>query len=158
MASKRASRLAAGGAVAAAFFTFLVGWEGLRLTPYFDVVGVKTWCAGETQGTPKARYTLEECRDITVKAAERYAKPVEDCITRPMPDTVFIAFVSLAYNIGHTGFCRSNVAFLYNKGLHKQACDAMLAYNKGGRPKREIKGLTNRRHAERKLCLQGANL
>jgi lysozyme len=157
MKIRKPSRLAAGGAVAAAAVSFVVAWEGMKLAPYRDVVGVLTVCAGETQGViPGKRYTLEECRAMTLRGLERYAAPVEACITRPMPDTTFVAFVSLAYNIGHAGFCKSSVARLYNEGRKTEACEAMMRFNRAGGV--VWRGLTNRRAAERKLCLQGANL
>lgn len=158
MTTKRASRLKKGGAVAGVMVSTIVAFEGMKLVPYRDVVNVLTVCAGETEGViPGKRYTPQECREITLKGLERYAEPVEACITRrPFPDTTFVAFTSLAYNIGHAGFCKSSVARLYNEGRTRDACDAMLRFNRAGGV--EWRGLTKRREAERKLCLQGADL
>ena len=158
MKIRKPSRLAAGGAVATVMVSTIVAFEGMRLVPYRDVVKVLTVCAGETEGViPGKRYTLQECREITLKGLERYAAPVEACITRrPFPDTTFVAFVSLAYNIGHGGFCKSSVARLYNEGRTREACEAMMRFNRAGGV--VWKGLTTRRAAERKLCLQGADL
>jgi lysozyme len=158
MPTNRKSRLAAGGAVAGAMFSTIVAFEGMKLVPYKDVVNVWTVCAGETHGVvPGRRYTMDECKRMTLDGLERYAAPVEACIThRPFPDTTFVAFTSLAYNIGHAGFCKSSVARLYNEGRTQEACDAMMRFNRAGGV--VWSGLTKRRAAERKLCLQGADL
>lgn len=158
MKIKKPSRLVAGGAVAGVMFSTIVAFEGMRTIPYLDVVNVLTVCAGETQGViPGKRYTIAECREITLRGLERYAAPVEACITRrPFPDTTFVAFTSLAYNIGHAGFCKSSVARLYNEGRTREACEAMMRFNRAGGV--VWNGLTKRRAAERKLCLQGADL
>lgn len=151
------SRLKKGGAVAGAAISFIVGWEGMKLVPYKDVVGVWTVCAGWTHNVDRARkYTAEECRRLTIEGGERYALAVERCVTRRMPDSVFIAFFSLAYNIGEGGFCKSSVARLWNAGRARESCDFMLRYNRAGGI--VWRGLTNRRTAERGLCLQMKDL
>lgn len=157
MKIKRPSRLAAGGAVVAATVAFVGGWEGLQTTAYRDVVGVWTVCYGETEGVKKGdRYSVEQCRAMLVRRLEDYAGPVERCITRPMPDTTFIAFTSLAYNIGTGGFCGSSVARLYNEGRPREACEAMMRFNRAGGV--VWRGLTNRRTQERALCLKAEDV
>ena len=151
------SRLKRNVAVGAAAVAFIGAFEGLRTTAYRDVVSIPTICYGETQGVKMGdRYTVEQCKAMFRERLEDYAKPVERCIRRPMPDTTYIAFVSLSYNIGSGGFCNSSVAKLYNAGRTREACDYMLNYNKAKR--RVFPGLERRRQAERKLCLQGADL
>lgn len=151
------SRLKTKVAVGAAAVAMIGAFEGLRTTAYRDVANIPTICFGETEGVRMGdRYTVEQCKAMFVRRLEDYALPVEACIKRPMPDTTYIAFVSLAYNIGTGGFCKSSVARLYNQGRTKEACDFMLNYN---RAKRKVfPGLERRRQAERKLCLQGADL
>lgn len=160
MTNKRASRLKKGGAVAAATVAVVGAFEGLRLVAYPDpATRGPPWtvCYGETKGVrPGDRHTIEECKEMLVKSLETYALGVEACVKRPMPDTTYVAFVSLAYNIGTGGFCRSSVVRLYNAGDHKGACDAMLRFNRAAGV--VFPGLTRRREAERKLCLQGADL
>ena len=64
-----------------------------------------------------------------------------------------------AYNVGSGAFNRSHFLKLLNEGKHVQACRGMLAYDHT-RTKGRVRGLTNRREAEDKLCetidLQGA--
>ncbi len=156
-APKKQSRLKQKAAVATASVLLIGGFEGLRQTAYRDVVGVPTVCYGETQGVQMGdRYTVEECKQMLVKSLEKYALAVERCITRPMRDTVYIAFTSFTYNLGEGAFCSSSVVRLYNAGKTREACDFMLKYN---RAKQVVfPGLSRRRQAERKLCLQEADL
>jgi lysozyme len=75
------------------------------------------------------------------------------CLKKPITDNMHVAFLSATYNIGISGFCKSSMARLVNDGKPRQACDALLAWNKAGG--KVVKGLDNRRKAERSLCLQG---
>lgn len=63
------------GAAAAGAILLSLGvikpFEGRELTPYYDIVGVLTWCDGETKGTPKPRYTNGECDSILAKSTQR---------------------------------------------------------------------------------------
>lgn len=129
-------------------------YEGLRTKAYHDIIGVPTVCYGETKGVHMGDvYTKEKCASMFVERLDEFAARVEKCVEKPMSDKTEVAFVSLAYNIGWGGFCRSHVVRLYNDGQLREACDAMLAFNRaGGRP---VTALTHRRQAERKLCLEG---
>jgi lysozyme len=76
------------------------------------------------------------------------------CLTRPLPDPVHGAFLSLTYNIGVGAFCKSSVARAANENNLKLACANIKKFNMGGG--RVIYGLTKRRADEFKLCMQGA--
>ena len=69
------------------------------------------------------------------------------------PAARLVAHVSLAYNIGVGGYCRSTVARRQNAGDVGGACDAFLMWNRAGGV--TWPGLTRRREAERKLCREG---
>ncbi len=155
MAGSRLKRSAA----AAALCTGLVGgFEGLRTTAYPDpATGREPWtvCYGETEGVKRGdTYTVAQCRDMLAKSLEGYALKLEACVTRPMGDETYAAFLSLSYNIGSGGFCKSSVARLWNAGDTRAACDAMLKFNRAAGV--VFPGLTRRRTQERALCLKGA--
>lgn len=128
-------------------------WEGRSLVPYRDIVGVLTWCDGETKGKPKAIYTDAECDLITEREVARYEVDIRPCLPADLPPKTRAAFISAAYNIGAGAFCRSSMARLAKAGNLRAACDALLRWNRAGG--REVRGLTNRRTAERRLCLEG---
>ena len=137
--------------------TTITGFEGMRTTAYRDVVGIPTACIGETKGIRMGmRFTVPECQAMLEKRlGEDYAPAIERCITKPMGDDFYVAALSLSYNIGTGGFCKSSVVRHYNAGDRRAACNAFLLYDKGGKPPRVISGLVTRRKAERALCLKG---
>lgn len=147
-----ASRLARGGAVVAACVAFVTGFEGVRTVAYRDVVGVWTICVGETQGVHAGdRKSLAECKALLVRRLEDYAGPIERCLPG-LNDNQFIAFTSLAYNIGAARACSSSAANLMRSGNPAAACRAFMSWNKAGGV--VWPGLTRRRAAERDLCLK----
>lgn len=147
------SRLKKGGAVAALCCTFVMGFEGVRENAYQDVVGVWTVCAGETQGVKRGdRYSMAECKFMLQKRLDDYATPIESCLPG-LPDARFIAFTSLAYNIGAQRTCQSTAAKLVRLGQVPAGCQAFMQWNKAGGV--VFTGLTRRRAAERDLCLKG---
>lgn len=148
------SRLKKGGAVAAACAAFVMAFEGVRENAYQDVVGVWTVCAGETQGVKAGdRYTMAQCKQMLQTRLEDYAQPIESCLPN-LPDARFIAFTSLAYNIGAQRACQSTAAKLTRLGKFAAGCQAFMQWNKAGGV--VFKGLTRRRAAERDLCLKGS--
>ncbi len=132
------------------------GGEGLKLYSYRDVIGVWTACYGETRGIkPGMRFSKAQCDTMLIDGLEDFEAGMRACLTRPdaIPEEPYVAFLSLAYNVGTGTFCRSSVAKKANAGDLRGACDALMLYvNAGGR---RIQGLVNRRTAERKLCLEG---
>jgi len=152
-----AGTLGSGAAIAlAAALSLIQPWEGKRNDPYRDIVGVLTVCYGETQGAMR-HYSDAECSaKLTQRVEADYAAPILRCVpgfaNRPYP---FAAGISLSYNIGTAAFCRSSSARLFNAGKWALGCDALLLWNKAGG--KVVRGLVNRREAERKLCMKGAS-
>ena len=139
---------------------FLIGHEALVTEPYIDMVGKKTWCVGETVGEAKESYTVQECLDLLYSRIEDYEAPLKKCIVdwAHLPPKTQASLISWAYNVGTSNACSSNaVTGKFNKGKWKEACEGLMLWNKGGRPLKEIKGLTNRRTDERKMCLEQLN-
>jgi len=131
-------------------------WEGRRLDPYQDIVGVWTVCYGETRGIERRRHSPAECSEMLYRAKfEDFGPAVINC-TPGIADRppVLLASISLAYNIGTSAYCRSTVARRFNAGDFKGGCDGFLAWRFAGG--REVRGLLNRRRDERRICLEGA--
>jgi lysozyme len=141
--------------VAGALAVGVIGqYEGTRYVPYYDSVHVLTVCQGETKDVRKDHvYTKAECDAMFGGRLDEFATHVEACAHGDMPKKTEVAFVSLAYNIGWAGFCKSSVVRHWNSGDHGGACNAMMNFNRAGG--RELPGLTRRRNSERTLCLQG---
>lgn len=137
------------------------GFEGLRLAAYRDVIGVWTACYGETKGIKKGmKFSKADCDDMLVDALIRHEEGMRTCIGEAaadrIPDKSYVAFLSLTYNIGVGGFCKSSIAKKLRAGDIKAACMTLPSFNKAGG--RVIKGLVSRRAAEMKLCMQGIGL
>ena len=87
-----------------------------------------------------------------------YADGVKKCVTAPLYQHEYEAYVSLAYNIGVAGFCRKalpgkppNLIDLINAGEYAEACKRIEAFKYG--PGRKIlPGLVKRRAEERAIC------
>ena len=147
------NRTRATGALAAALIVatpFIAAKEGKRNNPYRDTVGVLTVCYGETR-VPMRRYTDAECLAMFNKAlGEDFGPAVLKC-TPGIADRprVLASAISLAYNIGVTGYCRSTAAKRFNAGDIKGGCQAYMMWLK--QPE-----LAGRRRKERDLCLSGA--
>ena len=142
-----------GVSAAAAMIATVAAWEGKSNVPYRDVVGALTVCYGETQ-MPMRRYSDAECKAMLSDRLADYAGPVlERNPELRGHDSQLVAASSLAYNIGVANYRRSSVARLFSAGRWKEACDAFLKWNRAGG--RVVKGLDNRRRAERAICLKG---
>jgi len=142
------------GAPAAALLIGTVSqWEGKRNDPYRDIVGVMTVCYGETR-VQMRRYTDAECEDMLAEGLTDFAGPVlaRNPELRGHPNQ-WSAATSLAYNIGVPAYQRSTVARRFSEGRWREACDAILLWNRAGG--RVVKGLDSRRRAERELCRKG---
>lgn len=149
----------------AAGLTYIGTKEGVSYTPYLDGGGVTTWCYGQTVGIPKDRYTINDCDKDLVRMYTEYHKAIELYVPRSAPESVHIAFTSLAINTGKTGWINPRFTVPLAKGEWKAACDAIEAPWKGkhgvsrgykatinGYPS---KGLENRRRDDAAYCRGG---
>lgn len=151
-----ASRLGKGSALAAAAIALIGAWEGLRLVAYRDVVGIPTVCYGETHGVKMGdRYTKEQCDEMFLVSIQKHEAGMRACLKSPdeIPESVYVSMVSLTYNVGVGGFCRSSLRILLDQKRYAEACHAATAFNRAGG--RVIQGLVNRREDERRRCLKG---
>lgn len=130
-------------------------WEGREHVPYKDIVGIWTVCDGDTKNViPGQAQTDAQCDARLEQQLIAHAKPVMQCVPglKDRPNQL-AASVSLAYNIGTAGFCKSTAAKRFNAENWRGGCDAFLSWRFAGG--REIRGLLNRRKAEREICLRG---
>ncbi|HWO99752.1 MAG TPA: lysozyme [Methylococcus sp.] len=137
--------------------------EGYRERAYDDGVGVQTLGFGSTSredGSPvRPSDRTDPVRALILlgAAADRKQMEMRECIGAvPLHQHEWDAFVSLAYNIGTTAFCRSTLV----KKLKSQppdyagACREILKWTRAGG--RELPGLVRRRQAEYRQCLGDA--
>lgn len=141
-------------AVLAVAAPLVAKWEGVKYSPYQDVVGVWTVCYGHTRDvTPGKKYTGAECAallDLDMAEANRH---VRRCIPVPMLVQVEAALTSLVFNVGPKGVCGSSIQRHAMANNWPAACKGLDAWKYAGG--RVYKGLQNRRADERQLCETG---
>lgn len=138
--------------------TGIANHEGFRDKAYRPVpTDVLTLGHGYTlreDGTPIREgdtITLEQSKNRLNKELMAYRTRINTCIKVPVTENQADAFTSLAFNIGTGAFCKSTLVRKLNLYDYQGACQEILRWNLfQGKP---LKGLTNRRKDEYKLCL-----
>ena len=139
-------------AVSAAALVSIALNEGYRGEAYKDAVGVPTVGYGETKGvTMKSKTTPDRALVQLLSSANRHADNIRQCITVPLYQHEFDAYVSLAYNIGAKNFCRSTLVKKLNAKDYKGACNEIRRWNKAGG--KVLPGLVKRRETEYRMCM-----
>jgi lysozyme len=129
-------------------------FEGLRLEAYRCAAGVLTIGWGSTGPHVRAGMVITEERaeELLLNDLRRFEVGVEALVgTVPTDDNQFSALVSLAFNIGLGKLATSTVLKRHKLGNKIGAANAFPMWNRAGG--RILKGLINRREAERKLYL-----
>lgn len=152
--SRKAVAIAGAGVLALAA-AIVRPWEGYEPTPYRDIVGVLTVCYGHTGSDVVAgkRYTRAECDALLRRDLAEANSLVRRCITRPMPESVEAALTSAAYNVGPRVVCGSTLQRKAQAGDWAGACAELDKWVYAGG--RKVRGLVDRRAAERRVCEGG---
>lgn len=132
---------------------FIQSWEGTERVAYLDSVGVPTICTGSTKGVYVGQTaTLGECEHRLIEDTTYAGKAIQRCVREKITQDQYDALVSLAFNIGGGATCTSTLVRKLNQGDCRGAAEQFLRwdYAKGKR----LRGLTNRRMAERELFLK----
>lgn len=130
-------------------------FEGCKLEAYQDIVGIWTIGWGETKGVVKGlKWTQEKAdSELATRAQEFLENVLKACPELSNLSTnKQAACTSLAYNIGVGAFAKSTVVRMIKAGNMNNAAEAFLMWNKAGG--KVVKGLDNRRHAERVVFLK----
>lgn len=127
--------------------------EGYRGTAYRDPVGIPTIGYGETKGVKMGDTTTPKkaMEQLKLSAAE-HGQGMARCITVPISQNEYDAYLSFTYNVGVGAFCRSTLVKKLNAKDYTGACNELLRWDKAGG--RVLPGLTKRRKEERALCME----
>lgn len=155
-----------------------------------DIADKEGWFAEATQPVPDDKWTyghgtttrpdgkpVQKGDRITPQRAMQrlnadvnaFANKLRVCITAPLYEEEWSAFLSLAYNIGPGAFCKKSkpgheptLIELINTQRYAEACARISEFNHGPSPGVDkngvrikgpvLKGLVKRRAAERELC------
>jgi lysozyme len=143
----------AGMVLAAATLVGIATQEGYKQEAYIPVPGdIPTIGFGSTKGVRMGDKTtpVRSLQRLLDEVDSVYAQGVRSCVTAPVYQHEFSAFVSLTYNIGVKAFCNSTVVKRVNAQDYQGACDAILMWNKAGG--KVLRGLDNRRKEEKQIC------
>jgi lysozyme len=140
-------------AASAVLLVSLAGYEGYREIAYIPVEGdVPTLGFGTTDDVQLGD-TIDPVTALqrVLVDVQKYEGAIQECVTAPLYQHEYDAFVSLSYNIGSSAFCKSTLVRKLNEFDYRGACDEILRWNKfRGKP---LWGLTQRRQKEQRLCL-----
>lgn len=128
--------------------------EGCRLKPYQCSAGVWTSGIGHTAGvTPKGNITERQAAQNLVSDVLNVERRLTVCVPVDMPQPVYDAVVSFAFNVGTGAACRSTMVSYIKRHQWWQVCDQFprWVFVNGVRNT----GLENRRARERAYCLRG---
>ena len=146
----KAAAAGAGAAIIALAALIIAPFEGKVNTPYRDPVGILTVCYGHTgKDIEQKRYADTECLQLLETDVNRHAKALE-CTDGRYTIHQGAAIVSLAYNIGVAGFCKSSAAKAAKAGDYGTACRKLALHNKAGG--KVLPGLVTRRSFEQAIC------
>lgn len=133
----------------------IADYEGCRLQPYQCSAGVWTDGIGNTSGVvPGRTITERQAAQTLITNVQRTERALEKCVQQVMPQKVYDAVVSFAFNVGTGNACNSTLVKLLNQKRWSEACRQLprWVYVKGV----FNQGLDNRREREMALCLKGA--
>jgi lysozyme len=126
--------------------------EGYRENAYLDIVGIPTIGYGTTEGVKLGDLTDPiKALQRALSDMQKFEGAIKQCVSVPLHQHEYDAFLSLSYNIGARAFCNSTLVRKLNAYDYKGACDEILRWNKAGG--RVINGLTIRRQKEHQQCL-----
>ena len=138
----------------AAGLALIADFEGCRLSAYQCSAGVWTNGIGHTAGVkPQTHISERQAAVNLVEDVMRVEKGIARCMPVAMPQPVYDAVVSFAFNVGVTAACKSTLAFFINKGQWRDACEQLprWVFVNGER----VTGLERRRTNELAYCLRG---
>lgn len=131
----------------------LLAAEGFRDTAYTPVPGdVPTIGFGTTDNVRMGqRIEVVQALNRALIDVQKFEGAMKRCVTVPLHQYEYDAYVSLTYNIGEGAFCRSTLVRLLNKEDYNGACKQILRWDKfKGKP---LRGLTIRREKEYAMCI-----
>lgn len=139
--------------LSAAAFGGLVAYEGYCGAACIPVPGdVPTIGFGTTEGVKMGdTITAPKAVARALQDVAKYEGAIKRCVTVPLHQHEYDAFLQLAYNIGPGAFCGSTLRKKLEAGDYSGACAEILRWDRfQGKP---LRGLTIRRQAEYKLCI-----
>lgn len=149
----RARKTLAALALSAVAFVGLISEEGFSPKAYIPIPGdVWTLGFGSTNNV-KQGDTITPVKGVqrAMSDVQKFEGALKQCVTVDLHQYEYDAYVSLAYNIGPSAFCKSTLVKKLNQRDYNGACREILRWNKS--KGRVIKGLVLRREREYQQCI-----
>ena len=131
-------------------------WEGLRLEPYADAVGVPTIGYGHTGEDVQLDadpITQEQADQLLEADLKRFEDAVNGMVSDDTSQQQFDAMVSFSYNLGEGALRGSTLLRMHNAGDWSGATQQFgMWVHAGGRT---LPGLVRRRHGEAMVYANG---
>ncbi|WP_139770204.1 lysozyme, partial [Salmonella enterica] len=94
----------------------IADYEGCRLQPYQCSAGVWTDGIGNTSGVvPGKTITERQAAQGLITNVLRVERALDKCVVQPVPQKVYDAVVSFAFNVGTGNACSSTLVKLLNR-------------------------------------------
>jgi len=140
--------------LSAAGLIAIASHEAYSPKPYVDLAGIWTNGFGNTHNViPNKGVTVPQALDqLNTNSLEAQAA-VTNCITKPLTQSQFDAFVDFTFNVGSNAFCKSTVVKKFNAGDIAGSCGELKRWVYAGGKVQP--GLVKRRDDEYKLCMEG---
>ncbi len=133
-------------------FVGLVLKEGYRGEAYRDVAGVPTIGYGTTKSVEMGdRVSPETALVWAIRDVRKFEGAIKECVTVPLYQYEYDAYVSFAYNVGGQAFCGSTLVRKLNAGDYAGACSELHRWVYAGG--KRVQGLVNRRTHEYLTCI-----
>jgi lysozyme len=142
--------------LSAVAFGGLVAYEGYSDSAIIPIPGdVPTVGFGTTEGVKMGdRITPPKAVQRALQDVAKFEGAVKQCVTVPLHQFEYDAYISLSYNIGPGAFCGSTLVRKLNAGDYSGACREILRWDRA--QGRVVRGLTIRRQSEYQRCIGAA--
>ena len=111
-----------------------------------------TYGFGTTDGVkPGDTITPTKALERKLRDVQAFEGAIKQCVTVPLKQSEYDAYVSLSYNIGSNAFCKSTLVKMLNSGDYIGACNQILRWDKF--KGETVRGLSIRRKKEHALCI-----
>lgn len=111
-----------------------------------------TYGFGTTDGVkPGDTITPTKALERKLRDVQAFEGAIKQCVTVPLKQSEYDAYVSLSYNIGSNAFCKSTLVKMLNSGDYIDACNQILRWDKF--KGETVRGLSIRRKKEHALCI-----
>lgn len=131
-------------------------YEGYRDTVYIPVpndLPTAGYGHADIRFPVGKRITKDQALKWLAEDTKEAETAIKKCVRVPLTQSEFDSYVSFAYNIGGTAFCKSTLVKLLNQANYNAACQELKKWVYSGGQK--IKGLEARRKMEYLTCSQG---